>query len=132
MALQPPDAIVMMWSFGLMGVAILGMAFKGNSDDPRDSLAYKLRKLLIMECRRVVCTDAYIRDPDFVVLPDEFPRPLKDGKVGVRPRQPGHWHIYKNQELRPGRLYLACHLGRHGSGIFLRFHHWVCIDVAGS
>ena len=27
-------------------VGILGMAFKGESDDPRDSLSYKLRKLL--------------------------------------------------------------------------------------
>jgi UDP-N-acetyl-D-mannosaminuronic acid dehydrogenase len=48
--------------------AILGMAFKGNSDDSRDSLAYKLRKLLTLECRRVLCTDPYIRDPSFVTL----------------------------------------------------------------
>jgi UDP-N-acetyl-D-mannosaminuronic acid dehydrogenase len=48
--------------------AILGMAFKGNSDDSRDSLAYKLRKLLALECRRVLCTDPFIRDPSFVTL----------------------------------------------------------------
>jgi UDP-N-acetyl-D-mannosaminuronic acid dehydrogenase len=48
--------------------AILGMAFKGNSDDARDSLAYKLRKILSLECRRVLCTDPYIRDPSFVSL----------------------------------------------------------------
>ena len=46
--------------------AILGMAFKGNCDDPRDSLAYKLRKILTLECREVLCTDPYIRDPSFV------------------------------------------------------------------
>lgn len=46
--------------------AILGMAFKGNSDDPRDSLAYKLRKVLTLECRRVLCSDPYIDDPSFV------------------------------------------------------------------
>lgn len=46
--------------------AILGMAFKGNCDDPRDSLAYKLRKILTLECREVVCSDPYIRDPSFV------------------------------------------------------------------
>jgi UDP-N-acetyl-D-mannosaminuronic acid dehydrogenase len=51
-----------------MTAAILGMAFKGNSDDPRDSLAYKLRKLLTVECRRVVCTDVYIKEPDFLPL----------------------------------------------------------------
>jgi UDP-N-acetyl-D-mannosaminuronic acid dehydrogenase len=48
--------------------AILGMAFKGNSDDPRDSLAYKLRKVLTLECQRVLCTDPYIKDPNFVPM----------------------------------------------------------------
>jgi UDP-N-acetyl-D-mannosaminuronic acid dehydrogenase len=49
-------------------VAILGMAFKGNSDDPRDSLSYKLRKILTLECEQVLCTDPYITDPQFVSL----------------------------------------------------------------
>ncbi len=49
-------------------VGILGMAFKGECDDARSSLAYKLRKILTMECRRVVCTDPYIVDPEFVSL----------------------------------------------------------------
>jgi UDP-N-acetyl-D-mannosaminuronic acid dehydrogenase len=48
--------------------AILGMAFKGNCDDQRDSLAYKLRKILQLECREVLCTDPYINDPEFVSL----------------------------------------------------------------
>ena len=51
-----------------MTAAVLGMAFKGNNDDIRDSLAFKLRKLLTLECRRVLCTDVYIRDPSFVPL----------------------------------------------------------------
>jgi UDP-N-acetyl-D-mannosaminuronic acid dehydrogenase len=46
--------------------AILGMAFKGNCDDHRDSLAYKLRKVLTLECREVLCSDPYIADPSFV------------------------------------------------------------------
>jgi UDP-N-acetyl-D-mannosaminuronic acid dehydrogenase len=46
--------------------AILGMAFKGDCDDPRDSLAYKLRKVLTLQCRRVLCTDPYIDDESFV------------------------------------------------------------------
>jgi UDP-N-acetyl-D-mannosaminuronic acid dehydrogenase len=50
--------------------AILGMAFKGNCDDPRDSLAYKLRKVLTLECREVVCTDPYVADPSFVPVED--------------------------------------------------------------
>jgi len=48
--------------------AILGMAFKGNCDDPRDSLSYKLRKVLTLSCREVLCTDPYIQDPSFVPL----------------------------------------------------------------
>jgi UDP-N-acetyl-D-mannosaminuronic acid dehydrogenase len=48
--------------------AILGMAFKGNCDDHRDSLAYKLRKILTLECREVVCTDPYVQDASFVPL----------------------------------------------------------------
>jgi UDP-N-acetyl-D-mannosaminuronic acid dehydrogenase len=47
---------------------ILGMAFKGNNDDHRASLSYKLRKILHLECSRVLCTDPYIRDPEFVPL----------------------------------------------------------------
>jgi len=47
---------------------ILGMAFKAESDDPRDSLSFKLRKLLSMECDRVFCTDPYCKDAGFVSL----------------------------------------------------------------
>jgi UDP-N-acetyl-D-mannosaminuronic acid dehydrogenase len=53
-----------------MTVGVLGMAFKPNSDDPRDSLSYKLRKVLLLECRRVLCTDPYVSDPDLTPLPE--------------------------------------------------------------
>lgn len=61
---------------GLHGkvVAILGMAFKGDSDDKRESLAYKLRKLLMLEAREVLCTDPYIKDKDFVPLDEAIQR----------------------------------------------------------
>jgi UDP-N-acetyl-D-mannosaminuronic acid dehydrogenase len=49
-------------------VAILGMAFKGDSDDNRSSLSYKLKKLLQVEARRVLCTDPFIVDARFVTL----------------------------------------------------------------
>jgi UDP-N-acetyl-D-mannosaminuronic acid dehydrogenase len=49
-------------------VGILGMAFKAESDDPRDSLSYKLRKLLQLEARKVICTDPYVTDPTLVPL----------------------------------------------------------------
>jgi UDP-N-acetyl-D-mannosaminuronic acid dehydrogenase len=55
-------------------VAILGMAFKADSDDKRESLSYKLRKLLLLEAKEVLCTDPYIRDEGFVGLEDAIER----------------------------------------------------------
>jgi UDP-N-acetyl-D-mannosaminuronic acid dehydrogenase len=49
-------------------VGILGMAFKGESDDPRASLSYKLRKLAQFKGAKVMCTDPYINDPTFAPL----------------------------------------------------------------
>jgi UDP-N-acetyl-D-mannosaminuronic acid dehydrogenase len=49
-------------------VGILGMAFKAESDDKRDSLSYKLRKLLRLEAGRTLCHDPYVRDPGLVPL----------------------------------------------------------------
>ena len=55
---------------GLQGktVGILGMAFKSESDDPRASLSYKLRKLLTWSGARVLATDPYVRDDRLVAL----------------------------------------------------------------
>jgi UDP-N-acetyl-D-mannosaminuronic acid dehydrogenase len=47
-------------------VGVLGMAFKADIDDPRDSLAYKLAKLLRFHGATVLCSDEHIRDPAFV------------------------------------------------------------------
>ncbi len=49
-------------------VAILGMGFKAESDDKRDSLSYKLKKLLEVEALEVLCTDPYVPDADLVPL----------------------------------------------------------------
>jgi UDP-N-acetyl-D-mannosaminuronic acid dehydrogenase len=51
-----------------MTAGILGMAFKSESDDPRDSLSFKLRKLLSLECKGVMCSDPYVKDPSFVPM----------------------------------------------------------------
>jgi UDP-N-acetyl-D-mannosaminuronic acid dehydrogenase len=49
-----------------MKAGILGMTFKADSDDKRDSLSYKLRKVLEMEAGSVLCSDAYIHEAGFV------------------------------------------------------------------
>ncbi len=50
-------------------VGILGMAFKGDSDDIRSSLSYKLRRILRFKAQRVLCSDPYVRvDHDLVPL----------------------------------------------------------------
>jgi UDP-N-acetyl-D-mannosaminuronic acid dehydrogenase len=49
-------------------VGILGMAFKAESDDKRDSLSYKLKKLLEVEAKGVLCTDPFVPDKNLVPL----------------------------------------------------------------
>jgi UDP-N-acetyl-D-mannosaminuronic acid dehydrogenase len=55
-------------------VAVLGMAFKGESDDKRESLSYKLRKLLMVEAKEVLCTDPYVVDSKLVPLGEALRR----------------------------------------------------------
>ncbi len=49
-------------------VGILGMAFKANNDDKRDSLSYKLRKLLQIEAGRTLSHDPHVDDPELLPL----------------------------------------------------------------
>jgi UDP-N-acetyl-D-mannosaminuronic acid dehydrogenase len=65
---------------------ILGMDFKANNDDKRQSLSYKLKKLLEIEAAEVLCTDAYIDDPAFV-SPEELVRRSDVIVVGTPHRQ---------------------------------------------
>lgn len=47
-------------------VGILGMAFKAGNDDTRDSLSFKLKKLLEFEGAKVACSDEYATGAGFV------------------------------------------------------------------
>lgn len=49
-------------------VGILGMAFKGESDDTRSSLSYKLRRILRFKANQVICSDEYVTS-DSTLLP---------------------------------------------------------------
>jgi UDP-N-acetyl-D-mannosaminuronic acid dehydrogenase len=48
-------------------VGILGMAFKGESDDIRSSLSYKLKRILQFRAKAVLCTDPYVTVDDSLV-----------------------------------------------------------------
>ncbi|WP_217205677.1 nucleotide sugar dehydrogenase [Streptomyces sp. AC550_RSS872] len=54
-------------------VGVLGMGFKAGSDDVRESLSFKLRRILMAKARETLCTDPYVSDPRFVDL-DEVMR----------------------------------------------------------
>ena len=73
---------------GLQGktVGILGMAFKAESDDPRASLSYKLRKILAWAGARVLATDPYVQDDRLVAARmrprrERHPRPRRTAQA---------------------------------------------------
>jgi UDP-N-acetyl-D-mannosaminuronic acid dehydrogenase len=72
----PNFVVAQLRKTGIAGkkVAILGMAFKADSDDKRESLSYKLRKLLVFEAEEVLCSDPFIHDPDFLPLEEAVQR----------------------------------------------------------
>lgn len=61
------DRLSRSFDLGTMSVGILGMAFKGDSDDIRSSLAYKLKRILKFKAASVLCADPYVQtDSDLV------------------------------------------------------------------
>ena len=63
------DRMAKQYDLDSMTVGILGMAFKGESDDIRSSLSYKLKRILKFKAKEVICTDPFVRvDPDLLSL----------------------------------------------------------------
>ena len=48
-------------------VGILGMAFKAESDDTRNSLSYKLKKILLMHSKQVLTTDPFVKNDNDII-----------------------------------------------------------------
>jgi len=78
-------------------VGILGMAFKANNDDKRQSLSYKLRKLLDVEAGEVLCSDVYIQDPAFI-SPEELVERSDVVVVGTPHKE------YSQVKIPPGKV----------------------------
>ena len=47
-------------------VGIIGMAFKSESDDIRESLSYKLKKILDIKAKCIYCSDPFVKDSLFI------------------------------------------------------------------
>ncbi|MCX7313615.1 MAG: nucleotide sugar dehydrogenase [Alphaproteobacteria bacterium] len=77
-----------------MTVGLLGVAFKAESDDPRASLSYKLKKALSGAAREVLTTDPLVTtDPDLLPLETVIAR--SDLLILCTPHQ-----IYRTADLR--------------------------------
>jgi UDP-N-acetyl-D-mannosaminuronic acid dehydrogenase len=82
------------YDLGKMTVGLLGMAFKAESDDPRASLSYKLKKVMVGLAREVLTTDPYVTsDPELLPLDDVVAR--SDLLILCTPHR-----IYKTADLK--------------------------------
>ena len=88
-----------------MTVGILGMAFKGESDDNRSSLSYKLKRVLKVRAKKVLTTDPYVTVDDEPLAARPGPRSVRshrDRSTPQRLRRPRH-HPTGRGHLEPSR-----------------------------
>jgi len=62
------DSLASQYRLEELTVGLLGMAFKADSDDPRSSLSYKVKKLLSFRAKNVLTTDPFLTS-DPALLP---------------------------------------------------------------
>ena len=60
------------FDLGNITTGILGMSFKGESDDTRSSLAYKLKHVLEFRSKTVLCADQNVKTDDSLVSEEEL------------------------------------------------------------
>ncbi|MBM4135090.1 MAG: nucleotide sugar dehydrogenase [Nitrospira sp.] len=65
------DQIARQYELSNLTVGLLGMAFKADSDDPRSSLSYKLKKVLLFRAKRVLTTDPHVKGDSELVPTEE-------------------------------------------------------------
>ena len=61
LVLSLSEKIANKFDISKLNIGLLGMAFKADSDDIRDSLSYKLKKKLEIDAKKVLTTDPYVK-----------------------------------------------------------------------
>jgi len=96
------------FDLGLTRIGILGMAFKADIDDTRDSLSYKLGKILRFYGATVYYSDEYALDPTFISK-EELVASSDIVIVGVphsaykQLRVPAHVHVIDVWDILSGK-----------------------------
>lgn len=78
-------------------VGLLGMAFKAECDDYRDSLSFKLKRILAEEVQELLCSDEYFKFEGFVSC-EEIMRDCSVIFIGA-PHDKYKFLDYKDKEL---------------------------------
>lgn len=74
-------------------IGILGMAFKSDCDDIRDSLSYRMKHILENECKSVLCSDPFVESSN--IVDTNFLIENSDIVILMTPHT-----IYKNLEIK--------------------------------